>query len=254
MNPKGENQQFIKNYLHSFSVGSSDKLGDSLEAATTHFFQSQVIGIGMHQFAYILNMNTQVIEHVSGVQSVLGYGVDEFDIIKYHEMIHPSDIEKMMQATVEATTHVVENRETTPLAAQLSVTYRIQHKKGHYVHLQDSISILSVDEEGMPIKGICICSNISQIPFTEVTADLSCPCNQLNTFACLEKKEVEFNFTKRESEIMVLIGQGKSSEEIGKQLYISKHTVDKHRSNILHKAGVKRTQDLFNFFSHSTPH
>ena len=51
--------------------------------------------------------------------------------------------------------------------------------------------------------------------------------------------------TKREIEISKLIFNGLSSHDIGEQLFISKKTVDKHRSNILHKTGCKNTTELF---------
>ena len=49
--------------------------------------------------------------------------------------------------------------------------------------------------------------------------------------------------TKREQEILVCIGKGKSNLEISKELCITEHTVKKHTSNILTKLNVKdRTQ------------
>jgi len=46
---------------------------------------------------------------------------------------------------------------------------------------------------------------------------------------------VPFDLSEREYEIMRLVEQGKTSKEIGEILFISKHTVDTHRRNILKK-------------------
>jgi len=54
-----------------------------------------------------------------------------------------------------------------------------------------------------------------------------------------------FGLSEREIEIAKLIFNGMSSKEIGEQLFISKTTVDKHRSNILHKTNCKNTTELF---------
>lgn len=46
---------------------------------------------------------------------------------------------------------------------------------------------------------------------------------------------VPFDLSEREYEIMQLVEHGKTSKEIGEILFISKHTVDTHRRNILKK-------------------
>lgn len=56
-----------------------------------------------------------------------------------------------------------------------------------------------------------------------------------------EKQDV---LSERETEILILICQGFSNQEIADQLFISKRTVDKHRSNILEKSESKNTAQL----------
>lgn len=52
------------------------------------------------------------------------------------------------------------------------------------------------------------------------------------------------NLTERESEILRLIGKEFSSQEIAEKLFISFHTVESHRANLMSKAGVKNTAGL----------
>jgi len=61
-----------------------------------------------------------------------------------------------------------------------------------------------------------------------------------------EKLKTEFSLTPREIEIIELIAQCKSSKEISEILFISRHTVDTHRRNILEKTGMKSTAELLN--------
>jgi len=57
-------------------------------------------------------------------------------------------------------------------------------------------------------------------------------------------KEKETLFSERETEILILICQGMSNQEIADELFISKRTVDKHRANILEKSDCKNTAQL----------
>jgi two-component system nitrate/nitrite response regulator NarL len=57
----------------------------------------------------------------------------------------------------------------------------------------------------------------------------------------------EVVLSKREREILALIGQGKSSVEIGEALFIGKTTVDSHRKNILKKLALHGKNDLLRF-------
>lgn len=57
-------------------------------------------------------------------------------------------------------------------------------------------------------------------------------------------KESQSLLSERETEILILICQGLSNQEIADQLFISKRTVDKHRANILEKSECKNTAQL----------
>ena len=47
-----------------------------------------------------------------------------------------------------------------------------------------------------------------------------------------------YEFTGRELEILSLIAEGKSNEEMAEQLFLSVRTVEKHISNLYQKMGV----------------
>lgn len=63
----------------------------------------------------------------------------------------------------------------------------------------------------------------------------------------LSHKKTDFsdpNLSEREIEILQLICEGLSNQEIADKLFISKRTVDTHRSNILEKTEAKNTASL----------
>ena len=78
--------------------------------------------------------------------------------------------------------------------------------------------------------------------------------NTINRFYNLqeEKKQInlpselknKFSLTPREIEIIELIAKCKSSKEIANILFLSRHTVDTHRRNILKKTGMNTTAEL----------
>ena len=53
--------------------------------------------------------------------------------------------------------------------------------------------------------------------------------------------------SRREQEILALISRGLSSQRIGKTLFISKHTVETHRKNILRKLDFNTSTELVKF-------
>jgi DNA-binding NarL/FixJ family response regulator len=53
--------------------------------------------------------------------------------------------------------------------------------------------------------------------------------------------------TNREIEVLRLIARGKSNKEIGDLLFISTHTVERHRANIMEKLNFKKTADLVKY-------
>ena len=57
-------------------------------------------------------------------------------------------------------------------------------------------------------------------------------------------QSIRETLTKREREILKLIGEGYKNKEIADQLYISVNTVEKHRSNVMERLNVHSTAAL----------
>ncbi len=67
------------------------------------------------------------------------------------------------------------------------------------------------------------------------------------SLATKKSKENEIHLSERETEILSLIMQEYSSEEIAEKLFISKRTVDTHRKNILQKTNCKTLVGLIKY-------
>ncbi len=55
------------------------------------------------------------------------------------------------------------------------------------------------------------------------------------------------NLSKRELEVLSLIGKGLSAPEIAEKLFLSAHTVDSHRKNLLTKLGFNSVAQLIKY-------
>jgi len=75
------------------------------------------------------------------------------------------------------------------------------------------------------------------------------PASVHRTFAAwltdpLPKKKPGHSLTPRENEVLQLIVEEHTTNEIAKKLFISQCTVETHRVNLIHKLGVKNTAGL----------
>lgn len=62
-----------------------------------------------------------------------------------------------------------------------------------------------------------------------------------------EESKSRIHLTNREKEILNLISNGMTSQEIAKTLFISPRTVETHRANLLQKLDIKNTAGLVRF-------
>ncbi len=71
--------------------------------------------------------------------------------------------------------------------------------------------------------------------------DLESPNEEPSSYTTQEK------LTPREMEVMELLAEGLSNQEIAEQLVISKHTVARHREKIMQKLGLHNRSDLVKY-------
>ena len=92
----------------------------------------------------------------------------------------------------------------------------------------------AVKETSMENKFFC-----GQILETIQEANLNIDDIELDSFTC-----EPVLISKRESEIITLIAEGNTNTQIADQLFLSSHTINTHRKNIMSKLGVKNTAGI----------
>lgn len=133
----------------------------------------------------------------------------------------------------------------------LKATYQTQliHKDGSLRWFEHTMSILSTDDRKGPrlllksMKDIHDYKKDSNIDFV-----MSYTNSENKTDVLFEERHLpEITNTvlsERESQVLSLISQGFTSAQIADKLFISQHTVNTHRKNILRKTFCKGTADL----------
>lgn len=92
----------------------------------------------------------------------------------------------------------------------------------------------AVKETGAGKKFFC-----GQILETIQRASIDVNDIDLDAFTC-----EPITLSERESEIIVMIAEGLTNVQIAEQLFLSNHTINTHRKNIMSKLGVKNTAGI----------
>lgn len=218
------------------------------DVSTISFEDENPMELFQTHFSYGCDLVSQTIEKTSSnVLQVLGYTPEEFESRQFFDVYHPEDRDALQSMILEGHNHLLAKREISVLDTQLTLTGRMRHKDGSYKHVQHLLSYSVLSANGFGVKILNVVTDISNIPFQKITGHLKCGCMEIGTnFSSLQSSSSPFSYdlTRRELEILKHLYLGKSSKEISDELCISKHTVDKHRGNMLTKVGVGNTPEL----------
>lgn len=130
----------------------------------------------------------------------------------------------------------------------IQYNYRFRRKDGQFINLLEHVHILELDSAGRPA---IVMGNVIMLQHTD-SSPVRLTIKQLNgegvsetvlnkVYSPLQTKQ---HISNREMEILRHLATGKSSREIGRQLFISPHTVDTHRRRLLKKTGSSSVVEL----------
>jgi DNA-binding CsgD family transcriptional regulator len=120
-------------------------------------------------------------------------------------------------------------------------------------------SVFSVSDDGKIQQTLCVHTDITylNIPINQTISFISSKkpsyhyakkgeyytLIQKNDFSA-EKRSFKNIFSKREKEIVEKLAKGMKFNEIAEELFISPHTINTHKRNMLKKADCKNTPEL----------
>jgi DNA-binding CsgD family transcriptional regulator len=179
------------------------------------------------------------------IRQMIGVEPDQLNPSHFVEVTHPDDLSRF--GLLRAQTFVVEKEvlETNKGSALVSFTIRIRNTSGVYFN--------------------CLCQAYffySQIPHNavyllQVISNVDRFGKKKHGFHHYKGKDLSYfrfpdrellkigpDFSEREFEIIKLIESGLSSKQIADKLFISVHTVNTHRRNILEQCGKDNISNL----------
>lgn len=199
------------------------------------------------QCMYIMDWLGYKLTYLRGIESMLGYEQDEFDMDLALNYIHPEDmkiVSRIIQGTIKNAINIGFQGDNN----YAIVTYRVQKKDGSYINVLRQSSPWELDSDGNLLSSLSIMIDISFISNNDkVEWDIF--ANGMDNIAFknnIYKEFVDF-FTERELDIIHCIAKHSTNNEIAKELFISQHTVKTHRKKILKKANCHSRKELLDF-------
>jgi len=229
---------FIESYLPTgfLKINPDDPIVlkiDELTVENDQYFQ--VFDVGKMKFLFTSK----------GIFHMIGVTPEEINPGHYTHLVHPDDEERLGQARSR-----VYKMEKAIFQAQkgsvlTSYNLRIRNADGNYKELfvQDYMFYSPI-----PHKAVFLIQVVTDIAWYRMKKDRFhlYVGNDLSLFRFPDQKLLEIgpDLSYREFEIIRLIEAGLSSKEIAEKLFLSVHTVNTHRSNILEKSGKAQISDV----------
>jgi DNA-binding CsgD family transcriptional regulator len=200
-------------------------------------------------YYFIFNIKDTVLEFVSEeVYSMLGYTPAEFNIPLLMSIIHPDDQSWFLSYENAATEYFFGKALGDPANYKISYDYRVRKKDGNYIRILQQITTIQSDKDKGVVRTFGVHTDITHLkpegrPVLSFIGLNGAP-SYINVDVQNKFSTGKAALTRREQQVLQLLAQGKSSEEISQSLFISKQTVDTHRKNLLKKTGCANTAEL----------
>ncbi|MES2453903.1 MAG: LuxR C-terminal-related transcriptional regulator [Bacteroidota bacterium] len=209
-----------------------------------------MIHVGDYYY-FIFNCSDARVEFTSAaVKQVLKLdSAEDFTIEHLLSIIHPVDLPYFLDFENRVTQFFNELPPKKVMNYKVSYDYRVRRNDGTYIRiLQQAVTIQS-DENGAVLRVLDIHTDITHLKRTNGSTLSFLGLNGETSLHDVSVGRVAFNpekspFTKREREVLDLLLQGKTSQQIAQELFISKLTVDGHRKKILSKSNSNSTATL----------
>jgi DNA-binding CsgD family transcriptional regulator len=200
-------------------------------------------------YYFIVDIKSAQFTHLSrDVAHVLGYEKDVFTVEFMMSKIHPDDHLAFLNHTNTAVDFFKKLQKEKITKYKFNKDYRILNAQGDYIRLLQQIMILSYDDDKNATEVFGVHTNITHLKADNTSIlsfiGLDGEPSFVNIPAKAVYKSPKAFFTRREKEVVRHLLTGKQTAAIAKLMFISNHTVDTHRKNILNKTKTKSTMEM----------
>lgn len=205
-------------------------------------------------YYYVIDSPTLTLDYVSpSVEELFGIKPDEFSFQKFMDLVHPDELDYFLKCEDRVADFLM-NKIEPQNVVNYKITYCLRQKtlhQGYRLFLLQTVT-LQTTSEGSLLKVFGLQTDITHIT-KQNSKRLSFvglqgqPSHlEIDVFSDDESsgRQPEFKFTKRELEVIRLLGEGLTTSEIAARLFVSDETIISHRKNTLAKTGFKNTSQV----------
>lgn len=246
------NLEELVSLLHREIIGSTVS-DDVKQKSVDHILKDprfERFQVFAEQGVRILDNSTQQYLYVNeATTSIMGYTPEEIlkgGLTFGHRKTHPWDLLQLALLSVKALKLWRKLPEEDKLNARFSFDIRIRHKDGKYRRILQHAYTLSLTDEGKPGLLMMVSNDITSHK-TSTKIQYVFGVHRPTHFDVLWSGETGPHgnpLTERETQVVYLIAQGQTENEISATLKISAHTVKTHKKNILSKSNCRNTAEL----------
>lgn len=173
-------------------------------------------------------------------KDVLGQDYKLYTIADFINSIHPDDKDDVINYERFAIEFMESLFYNEHFRYHISYSYRVMTAFGYYIRIKQTYHALDVNEEGHMSQSIIL--------HEVIEGDYEKDNYDFLVFDRLKFRRVNldniFDLTKREKQVLDLILNAKTSQEISEILFLSLHTVNTHRKHILAKTNSSNFLEL----------
>lgn len=165
---------------------------------------------------------------------------------------NPTDLKNWLEGSRQMMEFTINNIDITDRKKLIySYNFRVNKANGTTLQILSHLSPINFDKTGKPVMGIAHYTVLEsdENPSTIITIKKLNDDNRYETvfYKNFTQDKLIDQLSKRELEILKNLVEGLTSKEIGEKLFLSPHTVDGHRRNILKKLDYDSTGELIQF-------
>lgn len=190
---------------------------------------------------------------IHGFDSYFGYKDVSSQLIL--DIVHPDDQEAFGTLYYLCLEGLLNMPIPVKEIGHFTVMYRLRHSNGHYIPVQETNNIIAYDEKtNTPLINLAIIS-VLDIPTDNFKVNYHFKIkDEQDSVQIMSQYFSNYNsqvniFKEKEIAVAKRIKKGLKSDEIAKELFLSKHSVDKYRKELLMKTNCKNSHELVNYLA-----